>query len=128
MPAVVQAVLVVDDDEVSRRVTALVFEARGWTVDTAYDLRSAIDAAMRHQPQLIVTELLLPDVHSLQFARSLRTVVDHDVVVVALTRATAETLDQARRDGFDVAFCKPLDIDDLERHVRPTTRMRKLEN
>ena len=122
-----QRVLIVDDEEVSRRASALMFEARGWGVATAGDLRSAIDAAIRHQPDVIVTELLLPDVHSLQFARALRSAVEHDIQLVALTRAAADVLEQARREGFDLAFAKPLDIDEIDRHVRKTTRMRKLE-
>ena len=59
-----ERVLIVDDDEVSCRVTALLFQARGWNVETACDLDSAIDAAMRQQPHIIVTELLLPDVQT----------------------------------------------------------------
>lgn len=103
------------------------FEGRGWDVTTAEDLRSAIDMAMRHQPHVIVTELLLPDVQSLQFVRALRSAVEHDIQVVALTRANAVVLEQARHEGFDLAVAKPMDIDELDRHVRKTTRMRKLE-
>jgi CheY-like chemotaxis protein len=122
-----QRVLIVDDDEVSCRVTAVLFQARGWNVETACDLSSAIDVAMRQQPHVIVTELLLPDVQSLQFVRALRSAVEHDTQIVALTRAGSELFDQARRDGFDLTFSKPLDIDEVERHVRRTTRMHKLE-
>ena len=118
-----ERVLIVDDDSVSLRVTALMFEARGWSVVTASDLRSAIDLAMKHQPHLIVTELLLPDVQSLQFVRALRGAVEHDVHVVAVSRASAETLAEAQREGCDVALAKPLDIDEVESHLRRTTRM-----
>lgn len=82
---------------------------------------------MRQQPQVIVTELLLPDVHSFQFARALRSAVEDDVLIVALTRAAAEVFEQARQEGFDLAFAKPLDIDELDRHVRKTTRMPKID-
>ena len=133
-----QRVLIVDDDEVSRGVTALVFQVRGWTVGTAGDLRAAVDAAVQQQPHVIVSELLLPDVQSFQFSRALRSAVDHDIQVVALTRAQPEVFEQARRDGFDLVFGKPQGsapegdgqrdglIDEIERHVRRTTRMRKL--
>ena len=112
--------------EASRRASALAFQARGWGVETAPDLRSAIDKAMRQQPHVIVTELLLPDVQGFQFARALRSAVDDDVQIVALTRAAADVREQARHEGFDLAFAKPLDIDELDRHVRKTTRMPKL--
>ena len=121
-----QRVLIVDDDEVSRRVTALMFQARGWSVETAQDLRTAIDMAIRQQPNVIVTELLLPDVHGLQFVRALRSTVEHDIQIVALTRAAVSVLEQARKEGFDLAFAKPLDIDDIDGHVRKTTRMSAL--
>lgn len=126
-PSTSQRVLVIDDDEISRRVSALMFQARGWRVETAPDLRSAIDKAMSQQPHVIVTELLLPDVQSFQFSRALRSAVEHDVQIVALTRAAADVLELARHEGFDLAFAKPLDIDEIDRHVRKTTRMRKIE-
>lgn len=76
---------------------------------------------------MIVTELLLHDVQSFQFARALRSAVEHDVLIVALTRASSDIVEQARSDGFDLIFAKPLDIDEVERHVRTTTRMRRIE-
>ncbi len=115
--------LVIDDDGATRHDTEMMFEVRGWGVRTAPDLRSAIEAAMTQQPHVIVTELLLPDVQSLQFARALRSVVEHDVQIVALTRASADVFAQARSEGFDLALAKPLDGDDIERYVRATTRM-----
>lgn len=118
--------LIIDDEDDSRHATALVFESRGWTVETAHDLRSGIDAAMRQQPDVIVTELLLPDVKSLQFARSLRSAVDHDIQVVALSRAPLEALAEARREGFDLVLGKPLDTTDLDSHFKRTTRLPRL--
>ena len=119
--------LIVDDDDVSRRASALMFQARGWGVEIARDLRSAIDVALRQQPHVIVTELLLPDVNGLQFARALRSAVEDDIQIIALTRAGRALFERASHEGFDLAFAKPLDIDDLDRHVRKTTRMRRLE-
>jgi two-component system, OmpR family, KDP operon response regulator KdpE len=122
-----QRVLIVDDDADSRRVSAQLFQARGWAVETAHDLRAAVDTAIALQPHVIVTELLLPDVQGLQFVRALRGAVEHDVQLVALTRAAEDVLARAREEGFDLAFRKPLDIDELDRHVRATTRMPKLD-
>lgn len=118
--------LIIDDEDESRHATARVFGSRGWTVETAHDLRSGIDAAMTHQPDVIVTELLLPDVKSLQFARSLRSAVEHDIQVVALSRATPELLDEARREGFDLVLAKPLDTNDLDAHFKRTTRIPRI--
>lgn len=86
------------------------------------DRRRDAPAAAHHRDRVAAARRA-----NLQFARALRSAVEHDIQVVALTRAGAELFDQARREGFDLAFSKPLDIDDMERHVRRTTRIHKLE-
>ena len=77
--------LLIEDTDELRRLTADRFRALGWDVVAARDVRTAIELAMTVQPNAIVTELILPDVRGYYFARTLRSVVDHDVQVVAVT-------------------------------------------
>lgn len=121
-----ERVLIVDDDAAARDELARALAGRGWLVEMVGELASAITVAIANQPTIIVTELLLPDVTSLQFARSLRSAVDNDVLLVAVSRAGADILEHARAAGFDLVFGKPLDLDELDRGMRRTTRMPKL--
>lgn len=60
-----QTILVVDDDPVFLRATAMKFENNGYAVLTAKDGSEAIQAARRKKPNLIVLDInLSPDVAS----------------------------------------------------------------
>jgi DNA-binding response OmpR family regulator len=82
-------------------------------VIVATDVRTAVERAGNEQPFAIITELVLPDARGYYFARTLKTMVEHDVVVIGVTRVDARELDDALEAGFDVAFAKPVDIEML---------------
>ena len=106
-------VLLIDDNDEHRRTLANALRARGWGVDAARNGREGLDIAARVQPDVVVTELILPDVRGFQFGRSLRSMVDHDLVVVALTRLGPELHGRALTAGFNHVQTKPLDVDEL---------------
>jgi CheY-like chemotaxis protein len=107
--------LVIDDDDGQRRATVAAFTAAGWTVADASDLKGAMDLAMNLQPALIVTELALPDTRGFQFARALRSAVEHDVHLVAVTRQPESLFEEALGAGFDAVLAKPASVDAVER-------------
>lgn len=76
-------ILVVDDD---RKIVALVrayLEREGYHVIAAYDGREALRQARAEQPELIVLDLMLPEIDGLEVMRLLR--ADSDVPVLMLT-------------------------------------------
>ena len=65
VPANGKTILVVDDDSVFLKATAMKFESNGFEVITAKDGSEAIEAARRKKPNLIVLDInLSPDVAS----------------------------------------------------------------
>lgn len=108
-------VLVIDNDDDHLRDAVAAFRAARWYVFAARDLRSAMDLAMREQPALIVSELELPDTRGFQFARTLRSAVDHDVHLVAVTGLSEALFEQALSAGFDVVLSKPATVEAIER-------------
>src|SRR4051812_16948308 len=99
-------VLVIDHDDDARRVTADGLRRLGWRVSEARDVRTGVEVALDGQPIAIITELEFPNVHGYSFVRSLRSVVDHDVQLVALTGLAEAHFGEARAAGFDVVFAK----------------------
>ena len=67
-----QRILIVDDER--KLVQGLVgyFRDAGYETLTAYDGRAALDIARREQPDLIVLDLMLPEVDGLEVCRQLR--------------------------------------------------------
>ena len=111
-------VLVVGIAGSERAAVVAALRAADCHVATARDLRSAVEAATRQQPRVVVTELELPDVRGFQFARSLRAAIDHDVMLVGVTSMPAERFEHVRRAGFDLVLAAPVDADALAAQLR----------
>lgn len=86
------------------------------TIVTATTGNSAFLLAMRLQPDLILLDILLPDIDGFEVVRRLRrcplTAAIPIIAVTALARS--EDRDRILAVGFDAYLSKPYDIDDLE--------------
>ncbi|MBV8761207.1 MAG: response regulator [Deltaproteobacteria bacterium] len=109
-------VLLLDDHVDEARDLATQLRGRGWHVTIVHTARAAFDAIPHVQPDAIITELALPDAQGLHVARALRSMLEHDVVVVALTRDADRISQHAIAAGFDHVARKPAHVDAL--HAR----------
>ena len=92
-----ERVLVVDDEQSVQDVARAYLEREGFIVDSAMDGRTALDLIERKPPQLIVLDLMLPDVSGEEIAAHVRE--RSDVPILMLTAKAAE--DQ-RLAGFEL--------------------------
>ena len=65
-------VLVVDDEETLSELVGLALRYEGWDVRAAADGLSAIAAAREFRPDLVVLDVMLPDIDGLEVLRRLR--------------------------------------------------------
>lgn len=103
--------LIIDGDRDARRALANELRVRGWNVDLASTGRFGLDVAAQTQPQVVIVELSVGDVDGLQLARTLRTLVENDLVMIAITDISGE---QAVAAGYDAVFTAPIDLEALE--------------
>lgn len=114
--------LLVDDNDDHREWLACALRDRGWDVIATRSGRLALDVAPGHRPNLIVCELVLPDVQGLQLARAFRTALEHDVTIIAATRVP-ELASQALAATYDHVLRKPVDLVELfARVMAPSSR------
>ena len=83
-----ERILVVDDEASIQEVVRGYLEREGFIVYTASDGREALELAERKQPQLIVLDLMLPDVPGEEIARQVRD--RSDVPILMLTAKSSE--------------------------------------
>jgi signal transduction histidine kinase/DNA-binding response OmpR family regulator len=110
-----RTILIVEDDV--RNVFALtsVFEPRGATVAIARNGREGVDAARRLRPDLVLMDIMMPEMDGLTAMRALRADPDTaDLPIIALTaKAMRDDYAQCLEAGASDYLAKPLDVDKL---------------
>ncbi len=114
-------ILVVDDE---RRIVDIVkayLERDGYEVLAAYDGKSALDLARREHPDLIILDLMLPEISGWDVCRSLRR--ESDVPIIMLTaRDDASDKIVGLELGADDYVVKPFDPKELVSRVKAVLR------
>jgi two-component system response regulator MprA len=98
-------VLVVDDDEIIRRVVRTVLEADDFEVVEASDGRQAIEIVAKDHPLVVVLDVMMPGLDGVEVCRKVR---DDGARVLMLTaRNDAETETASIDAGADAFLGKP---------------------
>ncbi len=84
----VRRILVVDDEPMVREVLVTYLEREGYTVDQATDGKAALELAVSAKPDLIVLDVMLPEVDGFAVLTRLRQT--SSVPVILVTARTAE--------------------------------------
>ena len=114
-------VMVVDDDVKTVELVKLYLDRDGYQVLTAYNGLEALRLARESYPDLIVLDLMLPDIDGLEICRTLRRESDVPIIMV-----TARTTDQDKLTGLDLGaddyVTKPFSPKELLARVRAVLR------
>ena len=107
-------ILVVDDEQLIRKALGEVIEIEGHEALFAKDGREALHIISQQLPDLVVTDLLMPDIEGLELIREIRKISD-DVKIIAISGGSryfepSNQLKAAELIGADISFSKPLDI------------------
>ena len=117
----VRTILVVDDEPVLRETLAEALDADGFRVVTAADGREALSRFREHQPDLVVLDLMLPELSGIEVCRIIR--AESGVPIVMLTAKTSE-LDKVvgLELGADDYVTKPFSLRELSARIRALLR------
>jgi two-component system KDP operon response regulator KdpE len=114
-------ILVVDDEPQIVRALRINLRARHYDVDTAPDGASALYAAARQHPDLVVLDLGLPDMDGTEVIRGLRGWTVIPIIVLSGRTGSQDKVD-ALDAGADDYITKPFGIDELLARIRAVTR------
>lgn len=119
MPATQQTILYIEDDPASRMLVDRTLRHAGFNVVVAESGLEGIDLARKVEPQLILTDLNLPDLSG----REVSTILRCDdrfaqVPIVALTAQGYEHRETSLAAGINGYLTKPLDVEALPDQIR----------
>ena len=114
-------VLVVDDEPQITRVLRHSLSAHHYDVRTAADGISALDTFRDWHPDLIITDLQMPEMDGIEFCREIRKVSSLPIIILSV-RGEERTKVQALDAGADDYVMKPFGIDELLARVRAALR------
>lgn len=116
-----QRILIVDDERQITRVLSRGLTTRGYDVHVAADGEAALQTFSDWPPDLIVTDLSMPNMNGLELCRRLRAFSDVPIIILSVKgeeRAKVEALDA----GADDYVTKPFGIDELLARIRANLR------
>lgn len=114
-----QSILVIEDQELNRKVVRILLRSEGYEVIEAVNAAEALVCLERDVPALILMDIALPGQSGEELTRQIKTNPDwSNIPIIALT-AAAMSGDRERllKAGCDDYLSKPIDTQELLRRI-----------
>ncbi|MBZ5598701.1 MAG: response regulator transcription factor [Acidobacteriia bacterium] len=113
--------LVVDDETQITRVLRTSLSSQGYDIRVANDGETALEIMKDWTPDLVITDLSMPNMDGLELCRRLRPKAKFPIIVLSV-RGEERTKVQALDAGADDYVTKPFSIEELLARVRANLR------
>ena len=113
-------VLVVDDEQVIADTLAKILDLNGYEATAVYTGTAAVESARSIRPDLIISDVIMPDMDGIQAAIKIRSFLpDCKILLFSGQAATADLLENARTQGHEFEILgKPVHPSDLLAKLR----------
>ena len=122
-----KCVLVVDDDSWVVKMVKSTLEKHGHQVVTAADGEQGLKMALRHMPDLVISDVMMPNLDGWAFVKQLRARPEFAFVPVIFLSALSSDEDRIRgfQLGADDYLPKPFRFEELDQRVATALRQRE---
>lgn len=114
-------ILVVDDEAQITRVLKTALSSRGYSIRTATDGEEALHVTNDWSPDLVITDLRMPNMDGLELCKRLRAKSQVPIIVLSV-KSEDQTKVEALDAGADDYVTKPFSMDELLARVRAALR------
>jgi two-component system KDP operon response regulator KdpE len=117
-------ILIVDDEAQITRVLRTALSTQGYSLRVASNGVQGLEAAHEWKPDLVITDVAMPEMNGVEFCRELRAVSQVPIIILSVRsqeRMKIEALDA----GADDYVTKPFSIQELEARVRAQLRRKQ---
>jgi len=108
--------LIIDDDSLVRNTIVRILERKGHQVVTACDGRVGLKLFQQERPDVVVTDIIMPDKEGIETIREIRNLAPNAKIIAISGGARVGNVDflaMAAKLGASETLCKPFDPDDL---------------
>ena len=123
-------ILIVDDDPDVLFATSRVMKSEGYQVMTASSGEECLALARQHPPDLILMDVVLPDVKGFELCRAIKTdpkLKATFVVLISGMKTSADEQADGLEDGADGYIARPVSNRELKARIRAMVRILKAE-
>lgn len=114
-------ILIVEDEQNLARFLELELTHEGYKVDIEYDGEPGLEKALNNDFDLIILDLMLPNINGLEICRRVRQVQSTPIIIIT---AKSDTYDKVTGldYGADDYIVKPFEIEELFARIRAVLR------
>lgn len=111
--------LIVDDEDGVRALVRMTLDGGGYQILEACEGLQALELAREHRPELVLLDVMLPDLSGMEVCRRIKDDLDLASTTVVMLTARTQTSDlgEAEEAGADGYFTKPFSPIALTRKV-----------
>lgn len=113
-------ILIIDDDLDTLRLVGLMLKRQGYEIITATNGKQGLEKTLEDKPQLILLDVMMPDMDGYEVARRLRENPITDGIPILMFTAKTQLDDKVA--GFEVGvddyLTKPTHPSELQAHVK----------
>ncbi|MBE6931493.1 MAG: response regulator transcription factor [Ruminococcaceae bacterium] len=119
-------ILVADDDKNTRLLLRAVLEAENYTVSTAADGMEALEILDREHVDLVVLDVMMPNMDGYEFTRTLRENQNNLPILMVSARQMPADKHQGFLVGTDDYITKPIDEQEMLLRIRALLRRARI--
>ena len=117
-------ILIVEDEKKIARFLELELKHEGYEVLTAFDGRSGLDTALNEDPDLLILDLMLPELSGIEVCRRLRHTSDVPIIMLTAKDDVSDKV-MGLDMGADDYVTKPFAIEELLARIRVALKKRR---
>jgi len=120
-------ILIVDDDVDALELMEELFESKGYDPITATNGIEALNRIRDEDPDMVISDIRMPDMDGMQLLEVLSKRYDHIPVIMVTAHGTIEAAVEAIKMGAKDYILKPLRLDEILAKVETISHLRSLE-
>ena len=120
-------ILIVEDEKKIARFLELELKHEGYEVKTAFDGRSGLETALQDNPDLLILDLMLPELSGIEVCRRLRHTSDMPIIMLTAKDDVSDKV-MGLDMGADDYVTKPFAIEELLARIRVALKKTRIRD